>query len=145
VSHADANIPTSLKVEDVPRRLLLSVCSPTTARVTHETQNTRSSRFSDITTEFAMPHQNRVTPFGEIVGVPDRGTLMGNRGVLHDITQTIRRSWQLKRWILCLTEFKNRRRTIMTPGWYTELFFLDEATWVPMTRDFLKGGCFMAN
>jgi hypothetical protein len=75
-----------------------------------------------------MPHQNRVTPFGEIVAVPERGTLMGNRGVLHDGTKTIRRSWQLKRWILCVTDFKNRKRTIMSPGRYTELFFLDEAT-----------------
>lgn len=31
-----------------------------------------------------MPRQNRVTPFGEIVAVPERGTFMGNRGVLHD-------------------------------------------------------------
>ncbi|MCE9560782.1 MAG: hypothetical protein K8U57_01880 [Planctomycetes bacterium] len=75
-----------------------------------------------------MPRQNRVTPLGEIVAVPERGTFMGNRGVLHDSTKTIRRSWQLKRWILCVTEFKHRKRTIMTPGRYTELFFLDEAT-----------------
>ena len=33
-----------------------------------------------------------------------------------------------KRWILCLLDFKNRRRSVMTPGQYTELFFLDEAT-----------------
>jgi hypothetical protein len=31
-----------------------------------------------------MPLQNRVTPFGEIVAVPDRGLMYGNRGVLHD-------------------------------------------------------------
>ena len=31
-----------------------------------------------------MPLQNRVTPFGEIVAVPERGTLLGNRGILHD-------------------------------------------------------------
>jgi hypothetical protein len=30
-----------------------------------------------------MPHRNRVTPYGEIVATPERGTLMGNRGVLH--------------------------------------------------------------
>ena len=75
-----------------------------------------------------MPHLNRVTPFGVIVAIPERGTLMGNRGVLHDGTKAIRRTWQLKRWILCLTEFKNRKRTIMTPSQYTELFFVDEAT-----------------
>jgi hypothetical protein len=53
---------------------------------------------------------------------------MGNRGVLHDAHGNIRRSWQLKRWILCVLEFKGRHRQVMSPGHYTELFFLDEAT-----------------
>ena len=26
-----------------------------------------------------MPRQNRVTPWGEIIAVPDRGMFMGNR------------------------------------------------------------------
>lgn len=30
-----------------------------------------------------MPRQNRVTPFGGIIATPERGTFMGNRGVLH--------------------------------------------------------------
>jgi hypothetical protein len=30
-----------------------------------------------------MPLRNRVTPLGEIVATPHRGTLMGDRGVLH--------------------------------------------------------------
>jgi hypothetical protein len=72
--------------------------------------------------------QNRVTPFGEIVATPERGTFMGNRGVLHDAAGRIRRPWQVKRWLLCVLEFKGRRRSVMKPGWYTELFFLDEAT-----------------
>jgi hypothetical protein len=75
-----------------------------------------------------MPRQNRVTPFGEIIATPERGTLMGNRGVLHDERGRIRQAWQVKRWLLCLLEFKGRRRVIMAPGRYTELFFLDEAT-----------------
>ena len=75
-----------------------------------------------------MPRQNRVTPFGAIVAVPDRGTLMGNRGVLHDAAGTVRRPWRLKRWILCVLEFKGRKRAVMSPGRWTELFFLDEAT-----------------
>jgi hypothetical protein len=75
-----------------------------------------------------VPRQNRVTPFGQIVAVPDRGTLMGNRGCLHDAAGRVRRMWQLKRWIVCLLEFKGRKRRVMTPGHYTELFFLDEAT-----------------
>lgn len=75
-----------------------------------------------------MPRQNRVTPFGEIIATSAHGTLMGNRGCLHDKQGTIRRAYQGKRWIICLLAFKNRRRTIMAPGQYTELFFLDEAT-----------------
>ena len=75
-----------------------------------------------------MPRQNRVTPFGEIVATPERGTFMGNRGVLHDSEGRILRAWQLRRWIACVLEFRGRKRQVMTPGRYTELFFLDEAT-----------------
>jgi hypothetical protein len=75
-----------------------------------------------------MPRQNRVTPFGDIVAVPERGTLMGNRGCLHDDAGRIRRPWQDRRWIACVTDFRGRKRQLMTPGHYTELFFLDEAT-----------------
>lgn len=75
-----------------------------------------------------MPRQNRVTPLGQIIAVPDRGTFLGNRGVLHDAQGHIERAWQLKRWIVCLLEFQGRKREVMTPGRYTELFFLDEAT-----------------
>lgn len=75
-----------------------------------------------------MPRQNRVTPFGDIIATPDRGTFLGNRGVLHDAEGRIRRAWQLKRWIVCVLAFKGRKRRVMTPGHYTELFFLDEAT-----------------
>jgi hypothetical protein len=75
-----------------------------------------------------MPRQNRVTPFGSIVAVSARGTLTGNRGCLHDDRQNIRRQFQGTRWIICLLDFKGRQRSLMTPGHYTELFFLDEAT-----------------
>lgn len=75
-----------------------------------------------------MPRQNRVTPFGTLITTPARGTLTGNRGCLHDNQQQIRRSFQGQRWIICLLEFKGRKRTLMSPGQYTELFFLDEAT-----------------
>jgi hypothetical protein len=53
---------------------------------------------------------------------------MGNRGVLHDGEGCILRAWQLRRWIVCVLEFRGRKRQVMTPGRYTELFFLDEAT-----------------
>ena len=75
-----------------------------------------------------MPRQNRVTPFGEIVAVSERGTVMGNRSVLHDKDGCIRRPWQVKQWLLCRLEFRGRRRVVMALGRYTELFFLDEAT-----------------
>jgi hypothetical protein len=75
-----------------------------------------------------MPLQNRVTPFGELIATPHRGTLMGNRGCLHDGHRRVRRPFALRRWIACVLEFRGRRRTVMTPGRYTELFFLDEAT-----------------
>jgi hypothetical protein len=53
---------------------------------------------------------------------------MGNRGVLHDAAGHIGRPWQVKRWLVCVLEFRGRHRTVMTPNRYTELFFLDEAT-----------------
>jgi hypothetical protein len=73
--------------------------------------------------------QNRVTPFGDIIATPERGTFMSNRGVLHDAEGHIKRTWESKRWIVCLLEFRGRKQQVMTPGQYTELFFLDEATW----------------
>jgi hypothetical protein len=76
-----------------------------------------------------MPRQNRVTPFSAIVAYPERGTFTGNRGILHDAQgRLIGRQWTTTRWIICLLEFKGRKRVLMTPGHYTELFFLDEAT-----------------
>lgn len=39
-----------------------------------------------------------------------------------------RRRWASRRWICCRLSFKGRWRAVMTPGRYTELFFLDEAT-----------------
>jgi len=73
--------------------------------------------------------QNRVTPFGDIVATPARGAWMGNRGVLHGSDRTLsRRRWTTRAWITCRLEFKDRHRRVMTPGRYTELFFLDEAT-----------------
>lgn len=75
-----------------------------------------------------MPLQNRVDPCGAIVRSASRGTLMGNRGgALHNDERTIVRQYKSRQWIACLLEFKGRRRSIMSPGRYTELFFLDEA------------------
>jgi hypothetical protein len=74
-----------------------------------------------------VPLRNRVTPFGEIVALPGRGTLTGNRGVLHVAPRTIVRDSQVRRWIACRLEFRGRHRAVMSPGTWTELFFLDEA------------------
>ena len=57
---------------------------------------------------------------------------MGNRGgvlhgVLDDGRREIIRPYASRRWITCVLEFKGRRRVVMSPGRYTELFFLDEA------------------
>ncbi len=80
-----------------------------------------------MTTEH--PLQNRVTPFGEIVAVPERGAWTGNRGILHDDQQRLTtRRWTTQAWIICRLAFKDRHREVMSPGTWTELFFLDEAT-----------------
>src|SRR5436305_13747203 len=75
-----------------------------------------------------MPLQNRVDPCGAIRSWPARGTMMGNRGgALHNDKRELIRPFINRRWITCVLEFKGRRRAVMAPGRYTELFFLDEA------------------
>jgi hypothetical protein len=77
-----------------------------------------------------MPMQNRVTPFGDIVAIPERGLFMGNRGIIHDpATRTLlSRRWAAKAWIVCVCSYKGVRRAVMGRRSWTELFFLDEAT-----------------
>jgi hypothetical protein len=66
---------------------------------------------------------------GELIATPERGLVYGNRGCLHDEEGEIRRRYATKRWIACRLCFRGRRRSpLMTPGRFTELFFLDEAT-----------------
>src|ERR1700676_704068 len=69
-----------------------------------------------------MPLQNRVTPFGELVAVPARGTLFGNRGGrFHTDARTLTaRRWASRQWICCVLDFGSR--------FYPELFLLDEPT-----------------
>jgi hypothetical protein len=77
----------------------------------------------------ATPLQNRVTPAGEIVSNPARGTLIGNRGCLHRPDRTLGVSrWRSKMWICCVLQWRDVRRDVMPPGRWTALFFLDEAT-----------------
>ena len=77
-----------------------------------------------------MPLQNRVTPFGDIVAIPERGLMLGNRGIIHDPAsrRLLDRRWAGKAWIICLCEFRGRWRKVMGGRSWTELFFLDEAT-----------------
>jgi hypothetical protein len=75
-----------------------------------------------------MPRQSRVTPLGDTVAHAARGLVFGNRGCLHDAEGRIRRRHAGRRWIACRLHFKGRRRALMQPGRYTELFFLDDAT-----------------
>lgn len=77
-----------------------------------------------------MSLQNRVTPTGDIVATPERGMFTGNRGIIHDpATRTLlRKRWSSPAWLVCLCEFRGRRRAVMATRSWTELFFLDEAT-----------------
>jgi hypothetical protein len=72
--------------------------------------------------------QNRVDPFGNLIKTAARGSLMGNRGVIHNEKQEIIRPFKLHAWITCRLAFKGRKRKVMAPARWTELFFLDEAT-----------------
>ncbi len=95
-----------------------------------------------------MPLQNRIDPFGAIHAVPERGSLMGNRGIIHDPhTRTLlKKRWALKAWIICVCDFRGVRRVPMgsnrvvdgerRAGW-TELFFLDEVTALAAGHDVL--------
>lgn len=74
------------------------------------------------------PLQNRVLPDGTIMATPARGTMMGNRGILHDGTRQLGPArWRHRAWVCCLLDFRGRHRAVMTPRRYNELFFLDEA------------------
>lgn len=51
-----------------------------------------------------MPLQNRVDPFGDLLAVPARGSLFGNRGGrFHTDAKTLRaRRWVSRRWTCCV-------------------------------------------
>ena len=75
-----------------------------------------------------MPLQNRVLPTAEIVTIPARGTLTGNRGIIHRDDKTLGTArWSHQAWICCTLDWQGRKRPLMTGRNWTELFFLDEA------------------
>jgi hypothetical protein len=75
-----------------------------------------------------MPRQNRVTPRGDLIAVPDRGMFLGFRGPLLNPAGELARFSSGRQWGICALEFKGRRRRQWVPGRITELYFLDEAT-----------------
>lgn len=74
-----------------------------------------------------QPLQNKVDPWGQLHALRFRGSLMGNRGILHD-GQKIVRQWVTKSWVACSLDATFQKRSPFTQGTYSELFFLDEAT-----------------
>ena len=75
------------------------------------------------------PLPNRVTPFGDVVAIAQRGMFTGNRGIIHDpATKTLLgRRWTTKAWLICSCSYGSVRRDVMARRSWTELFFLDEA------------------
>ena len=73
------------------------------------------------------PRQNRVTPTGQIVAIPLRGSWLGNRGILHDDAGRVIRNHASQLWIICRLSFRGRRAAQWQPHRYTVLFFHDEA------------------
>ena len=76
-----------------------------------------------------MALQNRVDPWGRLLAVAVRGTMMGNRGgKFHRDDKTLgKRRWASTHWICCELHYKSAHREAMGQG-YTSLFFLDEVT-----------------
>src|ERR1700726_83270 len=81
----------------------------------------------DRLADLDRPLRNRVTPAGELIATEHRGTMYGNGGVLHNENLALVRRYQVRRWLACVLDFRGRRRPVMRPRRYTELFFLDEA------------------
>lgn len=80
----------------------------------------------------ASPLQNRVDPFSRVHAVQARGLFTGNRGIIHDpITKTLKHQrWATEGWVICTLHplpGREKRRDLMQPSRWTELFFLDEA------------------
>jgi hypothetical protein len=77
-----------------------------------------------------------VTPFGDLIATPARGTLTGNRGRLHDPDRRVVRriAGGYRAWVTCVLAFRGRHREVMTPNRYTELFFRTKRRhWRPAT------------
>jgi hypothetical protein len=72
------------------------------------------------------PARNRVTPTGDIVAIPLRGTWTGNRGILHREREVVRfHAGDL--WITCALRFRDWWHEQWRPHHFTWLYFHDEA------------------
>ncbi len=84
----------------------------------------------------SAPLQNRVTPFGDIVAISQRGLFTGNRGIIHDPASKtlLNKRWSSKAWLVCTCEYEGRRRDVMANRSWTELFFwMKRWRWPPDT------------
>ena len=70
--------------------------------------------------------RNRVTPWGDIVAIEQRGAWLGNRGILHEGTDVVR-FHRSDLWIICRLQYKDWRLPQWKPGHFTVLYFYDEA------------------
>src|SRR5215813_15883 len=92
-------------------------------------QSTSAEALPARTRRDGRPLQNRVTPFGNVVAIPQRGLYTGNRGIIHDpATKTLLGQALDDQGVArCVLDYKGRRRELMGGRSWTELFFLDEA------------------
>lgn len=73
-----------------------------------------------------LPMRNRVTPWGDLVAIEQRGAWLGNRGILHEGTDVVR-FHRSQLWITCRLQYRDWRLVQWQPHHYTVLYFLDEA------------------
>ncbi len=54
--------------------------------------------------------QNRVTPFGDIVAIPQRGMFTGNPGLIHDprTKSLLTKRWTNNAWLIRSCEYEGR-------------------------------------
>jgi hypothetical protein len=65
-------------------------------------QSTSAEALPARTRRDGRPLQNRVTPFGNVVAISQRGLYTGNRGIIYDpATKTLLgRRWTTKAWLV---------------------------------------------
>jgi len=63
-----------------------------------------------------MSRQNRVTPYGELIAVPDRGMFWGNRGALLDREGRLARYSRGHAWVICVLSLKSGQARRTSPS-----------------------------